>query len=43
MPRIQMTRTVKFVLGFLRIYLIVLLILIVVKFVGTLLSVASSP
>jgi hypothetical protein len=33
MPRIQMTRTVKFALYFLRVYLIVLLTLIAVRFV----------
>ncbi len=34
MPRIQMTRTVKVALFFLRIYLIALLALIILKFVG---------
>ncbi len=33
MPRIQMTRTVRFALIFIRIYLIVLLSLIALKFV----------
>ena len=32
MPRIQMTRTVKFVLLFLRVYLIGMLALILIKF-----------
>jgi hypothetical protein len=35
MPRIQMTPTVRFVLVFLRVYLLVLLALITVKFVRT--------
>ncbi len=34
MPRIQMTRSVKVALFFLRVYLIVLLALILIKFVG---------
>jgi hypothetical protein len=33
MPRVQMTRTVRFVLFFLRFYLIFLLALIVFKFI----------
>jgi len=32
MPRIQMTRTVKFALFFLRVYLIIMLVLILLKF-----------
>ncbi len=35
MPRVQMTRTVKIALYFLRFYLIVLLALILVKFLRT--------
>ncbi len=35
MPRVQMTRTVKIALYFLRVYLIVLLVLILVKFLRT--------
>ncbi len=33
MPRVQMTRSVKFALYFLRVYLLILLTLIVLKFV----------
>lgn len=43
MPRIKTTPMVKFALYFLRAYLIVLLILIVVKFVRTFLPHTPSP
>jgi len=33
MPRVQMTRTTRFALYFLRIYLIAMLVLILVKFI----------
>ena len=43
MPRIEMTPSVRFALFFLRIYLIVLLALITLKFVRTFTSSASPP
>ncbi len=43
MPRIQMTRTVKFTLYFLRIYLVILLILILVKFIRVFGQAPASP
>ena len=41
MPRIEMTRSVRFALFFLRVYLIVLLALITLKFVRTFTSAAA--
>lgn len=43
MPRIEMTPTVRFVLVFLRVYLLVLLVLITVKFVRTFSGSSPSP
>ncbi len=43
MPRIEMTRTVRFALFFLRVYLIVLLGLITLKFVRTFAAPAPAP
>jgi hypothetical protein len=43
MPRIEMTRTVRFALFFLRVYLIVLLGLITLKFVRTFTGPAPAP
>ncbi|MCX5673392.1 MAG: hypothetical protein NTX87_00130 [Planctomycetota bacterium] len=43
MPRVQMTRTTRFALYFLRIYLIAMLVLILVKFIRILGSGAPQP
>lgn len=43
MPRVQMTRTTRFALYFLRFYLIAMLVLILVKFIRILGSGATQP
>jgi hypothetical protein len=43
MPRVQMTRTTRFALYFLRIYLIAMLVLILVKFIRILGSGEPQP